>query len=211
MAKYYLYTVIIYVLLTQYQYSICKCHCHRQYQFIRHPKRIEIRGTLKLMCVWAHFCVHLHVFFSKLLQSSCNLIQLHCNCQLLNNGIVRVCFGKGHTGVYNLFCFLPPSSPSESGREVCKLETIWTSDGAVSLSAVCVCVWEAAAALASDSTCFHQKKKATQSPHCTYSPNPSLLLSEVKTGRGVHIRNSLQIFTDLWLCLFNTYKDMPWF
>lgn len=139
MAKYYLYTVIIYVLLTQYQYSICKCHCHRQYQFIRHPKRIEIRGTLKLMCVWAHFCVHLHVFFSKLLQSSCNLIQLHCNCQLLNNGIVRVCFGKGHTGVYNLFCFLPPSSPSESGREVCKVETIWTSDGAVSLSAVSVC------------------------------------------------------------------------
>lgn len=43
------------------------------------------------MCVWAHFCVHLHVFFSKLLQSSCNLIQLHCNCQLLNNGIVCVC------------------------------------------------------------------------------------------------------------------------
>lgn len=91
MAKYYLYTVIIYVLLTQYQYSICKCPCHRQHQFIRHPKRIEIRGTLKLMCVWAHFCVHLHVFFSKLLQSSCNLIQLHSNCQLLNNGIVCVC------------------------------------------------------------------------------------------------------------------------
>lgn len=76
---------------------------------------------------------------------------------------------------------------------------------------LCVCVWEAAAALASDSTCFHQKTKATQSSHCTYSPNPSLLLPEVKTGRGVHVWNSLQIFTDLWLCLFNTYRDMPWF
>lgn len=164
-------------------------------------------------------CEHIFVFiFTSSFLNCCNQAAIWYNCTVIANyWIMELCVcvcvrvGKGHTGVYNLFCFLPPSSPSETGREVCKLETIWTSDGAVSLSAVCVCVWEAAAALASDSTCFHQKKKATQSPHCTYSPNPSLLLSEVKTGRGVHVWNSSQIFTDLWLCLFNTYKDLPWF
>lgn len=144
------------------------------------------------------------IFTSSFL-NCCNQAAIWYNCTLIANywimGLcVCVCVGKGHTGVYNLFCFLPPSSPSESGREVCKVETIWTSDGAVSLSAVwvCVCVCEKQQQLSPQIQRVFIRRKKLHNHHIAHIP--LIHLCSFQRWRQAEVFTSGTLYRSLQIC-----------